>query len=206
MRKRKLKRVHIFIVFLLLILLILLVAAFAIILRLRGSVALKPSKLSLPAREVTAYRQDDAAWADDLLGVSSYTMRSSGCLVSCIASAVSMETGTAVTPGSLNAIFSEKGVYDSEGNIQWAAVNALEGFTADVYQEVSQSDLDTCLAAGQYPIVRVRMHGLGSFHYVLVVGVRDGAYLCMDPLESSLTKLSCYLDRVYAVRVVSCQL
>ena len=138
-----------------------------------------------------------------MLGTSAYTMKSSGCLVSCIASAVSMETGTAVTPGSLNAIFSEKGVYDSEGNIQWAALDALEGFTAEVYQEVSQSDLDACLAAGQYPIVRVRMHGLGSFHYVLVVGVRDGVYLCMDPLENSLTKLSHYLDRVYAVRVVT---
>ena len=139
-----------------------------LLLRLRGSVTLKPSKFSLPAKEVTAYRQDDAAWADDLLGTSAYTMKSSGCLVSCIASAVSMETGTAVTPGSLNAIFSEKGVYDSEGNIQWAALDALEGFTAEVYQEVSQSDLDACLAAGQYPIVRVRMHGLGSFHYVQI--------------------------------------
>lgn len=172
-------------------------------LRLRGGATLKPSKLSLPAKEVTVYRQDDVAWADDLLGTSSYTMKSSGCLVSCIASAVSMETGTAITPGSLNAFFTENGVYDSEGNIQWAAVDALEGFTAEVYQEVLQSDLDACLAAGQYPIVRVRMHGLGSFHYVLVVGARDGAYLCMDPLESRLTKLSHYLGRIYAVRVVT---
>ena len=200
MRNRKLKQVRFFILFLLLFLL---VAVFVVVLRLRGSVTLKPGKLSQSAKEVTAYRQDDAAWADDLLGTSAYTMKSSGCLVSCIASAVSMETGTAVTPGSLNAIFSEKGVYDSEGNIQWAALDALEGFTAEVYQELSQSDLDACLAAGQYPIVRVRMHGLGSFHYVLVVGVRDGVYLCMDPLENSLTKLSHYLDRVYAVRVVT---
>ena len=103
-----------------------------------GSVALKPSKLELPAQSITAYRQDEAAWADDLLGESSYTMASSGCLVTCIASAVSMETGTAITPGSLNAIFSENHVYDSEGNIQWAALEALEGFTADVGQEVSQ--------------------------------------------------------------------
>ena len=79
-----------------------------LLLRLRGSVTLKPSKFSLPAKEVTAYRQDDAAWADDLLGTSAYTMKSSGCLVSCIASAVSMETGTAVTPGSLNAIFQRR--------------------------------------------------------------------------------------------------
>ena len=117
MRVRKRKRFQFFIVLLLLGILLILFAA-VLLLRLRGSVALKPSKLELPAQSITAYRQDEAAWADDLLGESSYTMASSGCLVTCIASAVSMETGTAITPGSLNAIFSENHVYDSEGNIQ----------------------------------------------------------------------------------------
>ena len=200
MRSRKSKR---YLFWALCIFLCLLIAVSAAGLRLRGSVRLKPGRLHLPDKEVALYRQDDAAWADDLLGASSFTMKSSGCLVTCIASAVSMETGIAVTPGSLNALFSENHVYDSEGNIQWTAVDALEGFTADVYQEVSQSELDTCLATGQYPIVRVRMQGLGSFHYVLIVGVSEGAYICMDPLKSSLTKLSDYLDRVYAVRGVT---
>ncbi len=104
MRVRKRKRYQFFIVLLLLGILLILFAA-VLFLRLRGSVALKPSKLELPAQSITAYRQDEAAWADDLLGESSYTMASSGCLVTCIASAVSMETGTAITPGSLNAIF-----------------------------------------------------------------------------------------------------
>lgn len=104
MRVRKRKRFQFFIVLLLLGILLILFAA-VLLLRLRGSVALKPSKLELPAQSITAYRQDEAAWADDLLGESSYTMASSGCLVTCIASAVSMETGTAITPGSLNAIF-----------------------------------------------------------------------------------------------------
>lgn len=204
MRVRKRKRYQFFIVLLLLGILLILFAA-VLFLRLRGSVAIKPSKLELPAQSITAYRQDEAAWADDLLGESSYTMAFSGCLVTCIASAVSMETGTAITPGSLNAIFSENHVYDSEGNIQWAALEALEGFTVDVGQEVSQPALDTCLAAGHAPIVRVRMHGLGSFHYVLIVGAEEGDYICMDPLADRLTKLSDYLGRVYAVRVVSCR-
>ncbi len=64
--------------------------------------------------------------------------------------------------------------------------------------------IEQCLAAGHYPIVRVRMHGLGSYHYVLVVGTEEGDYVCMDPLEDSLTRLSDYLSRVYAVRVVFC--
>lgn len=171
-------------------------------LRLRGGVAVKPGQINLLSRDVAAYRQDDAAWAADPLGDSRFTMESSGCLVTCIASAVSTETGKAVTPGELNAVFSKNNVYDREGNIQWAAVDAIDGFTAVVYQEAAQADIDACLAAGHYPIVRVRMRGLGSFHYVLIVGARDGAYVCMDPLKSELTRLSDYCGRVYAVRVV----
>lgn len=170
--------------------------------RLRGSVVVKSGKMQWGAGEVAAYRQDDEIWAGDTLGNSRFTMRSSGCLVTCIASAVSMETGNEVTPGELNKIFSENHVYDSEGNIQWAAVDGIEGYHADVYQKVSDTEIAQILAAGHYPIVRVRMHGLGSFHYVLIVGSEDGEYVCMDPLESGLTKLSDYLNRVYAVRVV----
>lgn len=173
------------------------------LLRLRGSVVVRPGGTELKAGQVAAYRQDDEIWAQDTLGDSRFTMKSSGCLVTCIASAVSMETGAEITPGTLNAMFSEKQVYDSEGNIQWAAIGELEGYSVDVFQEVSETELAQCLAFGHYPIVRVRMHGVGSFHYVLIVGVEDGEYICMDPLENELTRLSRYWNRVYAVRVVS---
>ena len=46
---------------------------------------------------------------DDKLGSSSYTMRSSGCLVSCIAAALSMERSTEETPGTLNRRLMEDG-------------------------------------------------------------------------------------------------
>ena len=169
-------------------------------LRLRGSVVVRSGAAQLAVGEAAAYRQDDPIWADDTLGDSDFTMRSSGCLVTCVASAVSMETGNEVTPGALNIIFSENQVYDSEGNIQWAAI---EGYSTDVFQEVSEAEIAQCLAVGHYPIVRVRMHGLGNFHYVLIVGTQDGDFICMDPLEDGLTKLSRYWNRVYAVRVVS---
>lgn len=179
---------------------IVVMAFFAV--RLRGSVVVKPGEMQWRVGEVAAYRQDDEIWAEDTLGDSGFTMRSSGCLVTCIASAVSMETGKEMTPGALNQIFSDNQVYDSEGNIQWAAVDGIEGYHADVFQKVSETEIAQCLAAGHYPIVRVRMHGLGSFHYVLIVGSEDGEYVCIDPLEDGLTRLSDYLNRVYAVRVV----
>lgn len=171
-------------------------------LRLRGSVAVKPGGIQWGVGEVAAYRQDDEVWAEDMLGDSRFTMRSSGCLVTCIASAVSMETGKEMTPGALNQVFSENHVYDSEGNIQWAAIDEIQGYRTDVFLEVSGAEIAQCLATGHYPVVRVRMHGIGSFHYVLIVGSEDGEYVCMDPLEDGLTRLSDYLNRVYAVRAV----
>lgn len=179
-----------------------LVAGF-LALRLRGSVVVRSGEAQLAVGAAAVYRQDDQIWADDTLGDSDFTMRSSGCLVTCIASAVSMETGNEVTPGALNKIFSENQVYDSEGNIQWAAIEEIEGYSADVFQEVSEAEIAQCLAVGHYPIVRVRMYGLGNFHYVLIVGTQEGDFICMDPLEDGLTKLSRYWNRVYAVRVVS---
>lgn len=170
--------------------------------RLRHSVAVHAGETDLIPQEVALYRQDDARWAGDRLGDSSYTMKSSGCLVSCIASAISMESGQAVTPGELNTLFSENNVYDGEGNLQWTALEEAGGYAVTVYQEVSEEEINRCLAAGHYPIVRVRMHGIGNYHYVLITGVEDRDYICMDPLEDKLTKLSRYFNRVYAVRLV----
>lgn len=170
--------------------------------RLRNSVLIHAASAQLPPHDVAAYRQDDAKWADDALGNSSFTMESSGCLVSCIASAVSMESKEEVTPGELNRLFTEYGAYDSEGNIQWSAVDKINGYSTKVYPDVSQPEIDQCLADGHYPIVRVRAGAVGNFHYVLIVGTENGDYVCMDPLKNELTKLSQYAGRVYAVRVV----
>lgn len=185
------------------LLMIILAAAVFFYLRLHGSVVVKPNRAGLSSGEVVIYRQDDEAWAEDRLGDSRFTMKSSGCLVTCIASAVSMETGAELTPGALNQFFSDNNVYDIEGNIQWAAMEQIEGFSVNVFQGVSEPEIAQSLTEGHYPIVRVRMHGLGRFHYVLIVGTEAGEYLCMDPLENEPAKLSRYLDRVYAVRMVS---
>lgn len=172
--------------------------------RLRGGVQVKaPQDGDIPpGAEAVLYRQDDERWRDDRLGNSKYTMSSSGCLVSCIASALSMESGEEETPGSLNGKFSEMQAYDAEGNIQWQPLSEGGEYRADVYGEVSADIVDACLLQGHYPIVRVRMYALGNIHYVLIVGAEDGEYLCMDPLRDEITKLSDYGSRVYAVRCV----
>lgn len=173
--------------------------------RLRNGVLIKApqDKNILPGTEIICYRQDDEQWSDDRLGDSQYTLRSSGCLVSCIASALSMENNTAETPGTLNMKLSSGHAYDAEGNLQWGQLSVLYDYQVDVYQEVSSNIIDNCLLEGRYPIVRVRMHALGSFHYVLIVGIQNGKYLCMDPLRNEVTSLSSYGNRVYGIRCVS---
>lgn len=171
-------------------------------LRSRGGAEIK-AKQEYPLPEnVVTYRQDDPAWAADKLGDSDFTMRSSGCLVSCIASAISMEKNEKITPGELNTLFSDNNVYDTEGNILWSGINSLDGYSADVLDGVSPDDIEKILNEGHYPIVRVKMNGTGKFHYVLIVGTENGSYICMDPLEDDLTKLSNYKNTVYAIRTV----
>ena len=170
-------------------------------LRFRNGVQIPTPDIRVSSDHVVSYRQDDPAWASDRLGDSAYTMKSSGCLVSCIASAISMG-GETVTPGELNALFSENAAFDAEGNMQWSALEALEGYNVKVYDRPSAAAIDECLAEGHYPFVRVRMYGIGNIHYVLIVGADAGKYTCMDPLENQLTTLSRYLDRIYAVRCV----
>ena len=173
--------------------------------RLRNGTQIKAPREEeiLSETEPVLYRQDDERWGEDRLGDSRFTMRSSGCLVSSIASAVSMESGMEETPGALNEKFSDRQVYDSEGNLQWEQLNALGEYRVDVFREVTSEVIDTCLSEGGYPIARVRMYALGNIHYVLIVGVQDGEYLCMDPLQDKLMKLSSYGNRVYALRCVS---
>lgn len=184
----------------LIVLCILLVGIGVILFRLRGSEKIVPDK-NYPVAALTTYRQDDPLWATDFLGDSSYTMKSSGCLVTCIAMAIS-DVEEVMTPRELNRLFSENGVYDADGNIQWGPLEELEGYSVLVYNEAIEEAIADCLEAGHFPIVRVRVSGAGSYHYVLIVGNEDGDYICMDPQEDELMPLSAYGSRIYAVRCV----
>lgn len=195
--KRKRKYTYLLVLF---VCILALAAAFCI-LRFRGSVTVHADEDVIPDNEVEFYRQDDERWAQETLGDSEYTMERSGCLVCCIASAVSM-TGKENTPYTLNEEFSRQQVFDGEGNLLWEKLRSTGEYEADVFSEVTSELLMKCLKDGKYPIVRVRMSGLGNFHYVLIVKAENGTFYCMDPLRDSLTPLSRYGNRVYAVRCV----
>ncbi len=167
--------------------------------RLRNGVTVSARNRDDISYRITQHRQDNSEYADDFLGNSNFTMKSSGCLTTCISSALS--TNNRIFPGELNKLFSSNGVYDKNGNLQWSQLEKL-GYKADVLSTVSEDAIYSYLQKGQFPIVRVRVNGFGNFHYVLIVGVKNGEYICMDPLKDNLTTLSDYFNKVYAIRVV----
>ena len=180
----------------------------AFLYRIRGSQILAVRETYVKD-EVVFYYQGDQRWADDVLGDSSYTMEKSGCLVTCIAAALQMEgiCDASMTPGKLNQYFSENQVYDSEGNLQWAALEKLDypdNLHAEVPETLEPESITEHLRRNIYPIVRVRMHGLGNFHYVLIVKAENGMFYCMDPLneDQAAVPLSEFGNRGYAVRYV----
>lgn len=194
------------------IIVIFLVAIFLLLLRVRGSVSVKPEKdFQIPENIVYAF-QKNPLWGEDRLGASAYTMESSGCLTTCLTSVVSMQdivtgqTDGALTPGTLNALFSSHNVYDGEGNVQWGQLESLLGVSIVRKQAsgLSSGEIDSLLGQGCFPIVRVRVAGLGNYHFVLIVGAQDGEYLCMDPLneKEKAVPLSKFWNRVYAIRYV----
>ena len=200
MKKINILRIIIFII----LVLVVITAAIFIINKIVDRGGTKVSCTSdYPVNEgLTAYRQDDIRWKSDKIGNSSYTMEDSGCIISSIATAIS-ESENALNPGELNDYLSKNNVFDLEGNLQWQTMNELPGFHVEVYSDVSAEIIDSCLADGHYPVIKVHRKVIGSYHhYVLIIGTEDGEYICMDPLEDNLTKLSDYKDKIYAIRCV----
>ncbi len=167
-------------------------------------------KGTYPPAMVTAFYQKDGRWADDKLGDSPCTMGRSGCLTCCIASALSADGGSSdtketVSAGQWNQIFGEAGVYNASGDIVWGRLSdALEEGKVLVASSVDPEEIEKLLSQGRYPIVKVKVGGNGAGHWVLLVGSRDGEYLCMDPLEPSgeLAPLSRHGSVVYRMRCV----
>lgn len=195
MKKKRILTIIIVLLFLLLI------AAVFVYIRVRGGTVVHTETDIISKREIVFYRQDDERWAQETLGSSKYTMEGSGCLVCCIASAVSM-AGEEITPEVLNDKFFSQNVYDTEGNVVWNNLQNAGEYQAEVFGDVSGEILEEYLENGRYPIARVRMYGVGNFHYVLIVRAEDGMFYCMDPLQDGLIPLSRYGNRIYAVRCV----
>lgn len=171
------------------------------------------AEVILPKEEITypdtvAFFQQDERWKDDNLGNSKYKMGDSGCLTTCLTSMVIMQNITVseldeITPKTLNEYFSENGVYDSEGDLDWTVAGNVLGveFTRKEPSELSENEVDDMLKNRVYPVVCVKTEN-GNYHFVLIVGSDEENFLCMDPMnkDGEITPLSKFDDKIYSVR------
>ena len=72
------------------------------------------------------------------MGESRYTMESSGCIVTSIATAISA-SDKAMNPGSLNAYLSNNQEFDGEGNLLCGKLDEVEGICPDTADVVEQA-------------------------------------------------------------------
>jgi hypothetical protein len=158
---------------------------------------------AIAAASVPYYLQNDARWRAETMGDSSYRLGGSGCLVACLASALST-LGVDTDPGRLNEAFSESGVYTPAGEVIWTRIEAaIPGVSYQYKRIFGTGALETDLAEGRFPLVRVRYLGSGAPHWVLVIGAGDGEFLVMDPLDTARapSPLSRH-GKVYAYRAL----
>lgn len=168
----------------------------------RGGINIKCEVEYPVSSRIVHYRQDDDKWKDYNLGNSKYTMKSSGCITTCIASAIS-ESDSPLDPKELVLLLNDNGVFDAAGNMQWGKLDEISGFHTMVYSDRDSEYIDQCLSQGRYPIVKIHRKSLFSYHhFVLIVGSEDGKYICMDPLKDDFTYLTDYGNRIYSVRCV----
>lgn len=201
--KRKKKRLIAVLIF---ILILLLAAALFLFFSRRGGnerFVLEISE-SIEPPAVTYYLQRDELWKNDKLGESSFTMGSSGCLVTSIASLLNLY-GEQVTPGQLNKKLQEAGAYNSTGDVIWAGISeAYPEIRTIVPGNVEPDEIEKALKNGRYPLVKVKHLGNGYWHWVLLIGSDERGYLCMDPLynKKEARPLSDHGGKVYSYRLV----
>ena len=185
--------------------------------RQRNGVVVYPSDIipiaTLPDGSMEYFfMQRDESWKRDSLGGSRFTMGSSGCLTSSLTSVFLLQgiepisdMDSALDPGMVNRIFTDRSVYDSEGNIQWEPLSLVVNkqivrLGAD---RVNGKELTGLLEEGIFPVVRVQMPFSEVTHYVTLIGSDGNTFLCMDPLfDKGPRPLSYYGNRIYAVRYI----
>lgn len=134
--------------------------------------------------DIATFRQDTSDWAEDTLGQTTDTMADYGCTVTSVANAITNITGTQMSPKVLNATMGEIGGYTGRGWLIWGKVaEATKGAVKiTVHDAPTHAGIDACMAAGAYPIVKIKLGGVVP-HWVMLSGRQNGEYMMRDPLK-----------------------
>lgn len=140
--------------------------------------------------DVPLYKQYDSRWASIRIGRE--TLRSAGCVTSCLAMLQEYRTNTTCTP----AMMVQKLSYTSSGNVYWPS--ATTQYTGSNYLTVIYQQL----AAGNPVIIGAKFSGSNAQHYVTVTGYNGSktalsasGFTVNDPGRSGATNLKSFLAR-----------
>ena len=142
---------------------------------------LKPSR-DFEVKSIRYYLQNDAEWGGDSIGLSNRKMSGTGCLITCVASAIT-DLGVPVTPGEVNLKLTEVDGYQG-AELIWYKINEAYPEIDYKYTRIfSSATIESDLQSGLLPIVNVRMNGIGATHWLLIIGAKNGEFIAYDPLN-----------------------
>ena len=162
-----------------------------------------PHETRVPDESIKVFLQNDPEWKDDFIGSSRFKFGGHGCLVSVLASAIN-HMGIETDVRELNGLFTEKGVYNPEGEVIWYKIGeAVPGVGYRYSRVFSGRTFQEDLNKGLLPVIMVRYHKTGVFHWVLIVGSDGEDFLIIDPLKQDKKpdRLGTH-GKVYAYRVL----
>lgn len=172
------------------------------IIRIAG-IQLTPAK-DYEIHEIQYFLQNDPEWAQEPIGVSNYKMGGYGCLITCVASAVS-DLGVALTPQELNQKLTAVDGYQNGADLIWFKINEAVPEVDYSYSRVFSSEtIERDLGKGLLPIIKVKVNGFGAQHWLLVVGAQDGEFMVFDPLNAAKAPIPLSVHgKAYAYRVLN---
>lgn len=154
--------------------------------------------------EYTKWRQRGAAWSNIKIGNTNSTIGDIGCLVTSISILIE-KSGVSTpmipfNPGTFVEALNKKGGFDSNGNLQYAAVNKVVPefkYVGNVNlrnktREEKLSIISQYYNQGYYLTVEVKGATEGNQHWVAVTGINGNNIIIVDPASDRTDMWSAY--------------
>lgn len=154
--------------------------------------------------EYTKWRQRGAAWSNIKIGNTNSTIGDIGCLVTSISILIE-KSGVSTpmvpfNPGTFVEALNKKGGFDSNGNLQYSAVNKVvpefkyvgKVNLRNKTREEKLSTISQYYNQGYYLTVEVKGATEGNQHWVAVTGINGNNIIIVDPASDRTDMWSAY--------------
>lgn len=154
--------------------------------------------------EYTKWRQRGAAWSNIKIGNTNSTIGDIGCLVTSISILIE-KSGVSTpmvpfNPGTFVEALNKKGGFDSNGNLQYSAVNKVVPefkYVGNVNlrnktREEKLATISQYYNQGYYLTVEVKGATEGNQHWVAVTGINGNNIIIVDPASDRTDMWSVY--------------